>query len=78
MHVDDAVKLKFTPLLFLLQNIDCGYLLEMPQLVPTINVLNKNIEKIKRFLMNYLFFTAENNLCILHGQVFVMTALIPK
>ena len=60
--------------LFLLQNIDCGYSLEPPRrggsnIVPTINVLSKNI---KTFLINFSIFTDEKNLCILHGQVFVM------
>ena len=40
--------------------------------VPTINVLCKCIKTIKFFLMNFSIFTAEKNLCILHGQVFVM------
>ena len=40
--------------------------------VPTINVLNKIIENIKKFPMKFSFFNAEKILCILHGQVFVM------
>ena len=61
--------------LFLLQNIDCGYWLEPPRLAkavltsPTIYVLSKNI---KNFLMKFSIFMIEKNLCISHGQVFVM------
>ena len=32
--------------LFLIQNIDCGYSLEPPDCVPTINVLSTNVKKI--------------------------------
>ena len=42
--------------------------------MPTVNVLNKNIKNIFFFfffLMKFVFFT-DKNLCILHGQVFVM------
>ena len=54
--------------LFLLQNIDCGYSLEPP----TIYVLSKNKKNIEFFMMKFSIFTGEKNLCILHGQVFVM------
>ena len=55
--------------LFLLQNIDCGYLLE---LVPTIYVLNKNKKNIKIFLLKIFNFLSFVKICILHGHVFVM------
>ena len=38
-------------------------------------VLSKNIKNIKIFLVKFSIFTAEKNLCILHGQVFVMKLL---
>ena len=37
-----------------------------------IYVLSKNKKNINIFLMKFSIFTAEKNLCILHGQVFVM------
>ena len=40
--------------------------------VPTIYVLSKNKKNIKFFPMNFSIFDAEKNLCILHGQVFVI------
>ena len=42
--------------------------------VPTINVLNTNIENINIFpmAMKLSIFTAEKNLCVLHGQVFII------
>ena len=40
--------------------------------VPQIYVLSKNIKNIIFFPMKFLFFTAEKNLCILHGQGFVV------
>ena len=42
--------------------------------MPTIYVLSKNKKNIKLniFLMKFSIFTAEKNLNILHGQVFVM------
>ena len=49
--------------LFLLQNIDCA---------PTIYVLSKNKNKCPNFSDIISLFEAEKNLCILHGQVFVM------
>ena len=60
--------------LFFVQHLDCGYSLER---VPTIFVLsnnNNNNEKKKRKikLMEFSIFPAEKNLCLLHGQVFVM------
>ena len=39
---------------------------------PTIYVLSKHIKSIRTFLTKLSIFTAENILCILHGQVFVM------
>ena len=50
----------------MLQNIDCGYSLEPPL------CFGAKIRKISFFLMKFSFFTGEKNLCILHGQVFVM------
>ena len=38
--------------LFLIQNIDCGYSLELPRCLPTINVLNKSIKNSKVFFSN--------------------------
>ena len=38
----------------------------------TIYCLSKNIQKVKDFLMNLSFFPSKRNVCILHGQVFVM------
>ena len=58
--------------LFLLQNIDCGYSLEPPRRVPTIYVLSKNKKIIKTFFAENFHFLNFKNLCILHGQVFVM------
>ena len=43
-----------------------------PQRVPTMYVLSKSIKIIKIFPMKFSIFTAEKNLCILYGQVFVM------
>ena len=61
--------------LFLLQNIDCGYSLEPPcQCVPTIYVLSRNKKIIKKILLKIFIFYNFNNLCILHGHVFVMSA----
>ena len=46
--------------LFLLQNIDCGYSLELgmykPRHVPTIYVLSKNKKNIKHFLLKIFIF----------------------
>ena len=42
----------------------------------TINVLNTNNESIKIFPMKFSLFTAKNNLCILHGQVFVIEKIL--
>ena len=66
-----VVKLGFTGvylfLLFFNQNIHCGYSL------PTMYVLGKNILKNLNFSNEFfLFFSSEKNVCILHGQVFVM------
>ena len=47
--------------LFLLQNIDCGYSLEPPRR-----------EKYHKFSIESVHFLQLKNLCILHGQVFVM------
>ena len=49
------------------------YLLE-PQRVPTIYVLSKNKKNINFFLMKFSIFTGEKNLCILHGEVFVVNS----
>ena len=40
--------------------------------VPTIYVLSKNKKNIKDFLLKFFIFYNFKNLCILHGQVFVM------
>ena len=40
--------------------------------MPTISVLSKNKKNIKIFLRKIFIFYNLNNLCILHGQVFVM------
>ena len=39
-----------------------------------IYVLGNNIKNIKVFLMNFSVFTAEKNLSILHGHIFIMTS----
>ena len=56
--------------LFLLQNIGCGYSLEPPH---SIYVLSKNKKNIKNFPLKIFNFYNFKNLCILHGQVFIMT-----
>ena len=63
--------------LFLLQNIDGEYSLEplgeaVLKRVPTIYVLSKNKKNNKKFLLKIFNFYSLQNLCILHGQVFVM------
>ena len=42
--------------------------------MPTMYVLSKSIENIKKKKSGHFFsfYTAEKNLCILHGRVFVM------
>ena len=40
--------------------------------VPTIYVLSKNKKNNKNFLLKIFIFCAFKNLCILHGQVFIM------
>ena len=55
--------------LFLLQNIDCGYLLEPPRRggsnVPTIYVLSKNKKNIKNFLLKtFNFYNLKKSLYI--------------
>ena len=57
-------------MLFLIQNIDCGYSKQLH----TISVLSINIKNIKIFPVNFLIFTGEKILCILHVRVFVMNA----
>ena len=57
--------------LFLLQNIDCGYSLEPPR-IATIYVSSKNKQNIIFYLLKIFFFYHFINLCILHGQVFIM------
>ena len=57
----------------MIQNIDCGYASPRRfERVSTINVLNKIVKNIKHVPMKIVNFTAENNLCILHGEVFIM------
>ena len=72
-------------MLFLIQNIDCGYSLEPPQHVPTIYVLSKIYKNIKIFPMkllilsknfenikkNFLFLHVKK-ISVLHGQVLLM------
>ena len=48
--------------LFLLQNVDCGYSLEPA----------KNKKNIRKFPLKIFIFYNFKNLCLLHGQVFVM------
>ena len=54
---------------------DPSILVGISLVVPTINVLSKNIKNIELFPMKFSFFTAEKKICILHGQVFVMVSL---
>ena len=35
--------------------------------------LRQNVRNVQIFLMKFSYFTAENNLCIFHGQIFVMS-----
>ena len=63
--------------LFLIQNIDYGYLLEPPHqggsnTYPQCMFSAKIFKKSNLFQGNFHFFTSEKNLCILYGQVFVM------
>ena len=64
--------------LYLFFLLDCGFSLELPRRggsnVYPQYVLSKNKKHIKDFLMKFSFFTVEKNLCILHGQVFIMQA----
>ena len=53
----------FIFVLFLNQNIDCGYLLEPPQRA------GSNVFSQSHFHMKFSIFTAFENLCILHGPV---------
>ena len=59
------------------QNIDCGYTLEPPRRggsneYPQSMFWSKNKKNIKIFPVKIFIFTAKNNFCIMHGQVFVM------
>ena len=60
----------------LLQNIDCGYSLELTRQsgsnVYPQSVLSKNKKNINIFLLKIFIFTTLKNLCILHGHVFQM------
>ena len=61
--------------LFLMQNIHCGYSLELSRRTVSTNyVLSKNKKNIKTFLMKFSFFTADKNFCTLHGQVYEMSS----
>ena len=40
--------------------------------VPTIYVLSKNKKNVQFFYLNFFFFTAVKNRCILYGHFFVM------
>ena len=72
--------------LFLLQNIDCGYSLEPPQLEPPRrggsnmypqSMFWAKIRKISKFISwKFSIFKAKKNLCLLHGHVFVMQCII--
>ena len=66
--------------LFLLQNIDCGYSLELPRQggsnVYPQSVLSKNKKNIQIFQLKFLKFKSSKNLCLLHEQVFVMDKTI--
>ena len=46
--------------------------------VPTIYVLSKNKKNIFKNPMKFSIFTGEKNLCILHGQVFIMWPAVPS
>ena len=67
--------------LFLLQNIDCGYLFELPHRgdsnVYPESMFSAKIRKISKISTKTSFFSffllQLKNLCILHGHVFVMT-----
>ena len=52
--------------LFLLLNIDCGYSLEPPRRG------GSNVYLQSMFSAENFHFLSSNNLCLLHGQVFVM------
>ena len=64
--------------LFLLQNIDCGYSLEPPRqggsnVYPQFMFSAKKTEKYQTFSTENLhFYNFTENLCIMHGHVFVM------
>ena len=64
--------------LFLLQNIECGYLLELlSEVVLTcihVYVLNKIKKNIKHFLQKIINFFNLRKISILHGPVFIMFA----
>ena len=51
--------------------IDCGYSLE-PVLTCSHDVVSKHIKNIKVFLVKFSIFSAEKNLCIMHGRVFAI------
>ena len=55
--------------LFLLQNIDCTHNLCF---VPTIYVLSKNKKNSENFLLKIFIFYNSKNICLLHGQFFVI------
>ena len=59
--------------LFLLQTIDCGYLLEAEAVLTCTHNLwfEQNKKTIKNFLLKISIFYNFKNLCILHGKVFV-------
>ena len=65
LHPTAGVHLFF---LFLLQNIDCGY-------VPTIYVLSTDKKNIIFFPMEFSIFAFEKNLCVLHGHIFIMNVI---
>ena len=52
--------------------MDCWFLLEPPQRVPTINDLSKNKKKYHIFLSENYFVTALELFSTLHGDVCVM------
>ena len=65
--------------LFLLQNIGCGYSLELPRRGGS-NMYQQSIfwAKISKFLLKIFNFYNLGKTCISHGHVFVMILLFPQ
>ena len=73
------VKLRFTGvyiILFLLKNIDCGYLLEPPRRVPTIYVLSRHMKNIRFFVSEFFQFLEVKVSIYLNRRVFLMWTTI--